>query len=219
MSLFFSKQLCGVLLLLAFLCVFHIQRGEAQSAEDKTLAQFHILFEGDGFIPFSQSYRINYESKLIGLPIEFAAAVDFPINQTLASAIGIRYRRRSALFISNFSITSIEIDPGVRVYLEKDRPRDLRLFGTAGLLLARSTVGGTLEASNDGTTTESRAVSKDYYNIGIALGLGIEYPISSVSAIFGGLRIGLYVLDPVRSGGLGNAGGVSVGLGYKIAIF
>ena len=219
MSLFFSKQLRGVLLLSVFLCIFYTQRAEAQPSEEQTLAQFHILFEGDGFIPFNQSYRINYESKLIGLPIEFAAAVDFPINQTLASAIGIRYRRRSALFISNFRITSIEIDPGVRVYLEKDRPHDLRLFGTAGLLLARSTVGGTLQATSDGSSTEARTVSKDYYNIGIALGLGIEYPISTVSAIFGGLRIGLYFLDPVRTGGLGNAGGVSVGLGYKIAIF
>ncbi len=219
MSLFFSKQPSAVLLLLAFLSLASNHKVKAQPTETQPLAQFHIIVEADGFIPFNQSYRINYESKLIGLPIELALAVDFPINQTLASAIGVRYRRRSALFISNFTITSLEIDPGVRVYLEKERSHDFRLFGSAGLLLARSTVSGILDETNDGNSTESRTVSKEYFNIGIALGLGIEYPISSVSAMFAGLRIGLYFLDPVRTGGLGNAGGVSVGLGYKIALY
>ena len=186
---------------------------------DTTLANFNLRFEAAGFIPLNSSYRINYESSLAGLPFEYALGIDFPINNTVSSSFSVRYRRRTALFVPDLVVSGIEIEPGIRAYLEKAHPNDLRLFGTAGLLLVRSAVSGILDATHDGTDPSPLSVSKNYYNIGVALGLGIEYNFTTISSFFAGIRVGIYLSDPVRTGGLGNAGGVSFGFGYKYAIF
>ena len=194
-------------------------KARAQAVADSTLPNFHLMLNGAGFIPFNSSYRINYESSLIGLPIELSGGIDFPLNHAIASALLVHYRRRTASFVSDMSITSIEVEPGIRAFLEKAHPNDLRLYGTAGLLLVRSTVAGIIDATRDGTAPIRKTTSKDYYNIGLALGLGIEYSISSVSSIYAGLRVGIYLANSTATGGLGNAGGLSLGLGYKYAIF
>jgi hypothetical protein len=190
-----------------------------QSPEVPPLPQIIVSADVSGFIPFSQSFRMNYQSKLVGLPVEVGLTFGFPINQSLSSAVEIRYRRRKAVFLDNFQISQLEITPGVKAYLEKEHDKDLRLYGTFGLLLAQSTVSGTLLATHDGTTITSTDVSKVYYNLGLGFGLGLEYAVSSVSGLFGGIRIGVYLLDPVSKGGLGDAGGISLGLGYRYSFY
>jgi hypothetical protein len=177
------------------------------------------MIDGAGFIPFNSSYRINYESKLIGLPIELSGGFDFPVNQTLASALLVNYRRRTAMYVSDLSISTIEIEPGIRAFLEKSHPKDLRLYGSAGLLLIRSTVSGVLQSTKDGSPPVAMNASKDYYNIGIGLGLGVEYATDVHSSFYAGLKVGVYLANSTRTGGLGNAGGLSLGIGYRYAFY
>lgn len=191
----------------------------AQASTPAVLPQVIVAVDASGFIPFSQSYRLNYESKLAGLPIELGTQLAFPIDLSLSSILDVRYRRRRAVFLEDFTITQVEIIPGVRTYLEKEHDNDLRLYGSAGLLLAQSTVSGTLQATQDGQNVQRKAASKVYYNLGLGLGIGLEYEVSSVSSLTLALRLGVYLLDPVSKGGLGDAGGLSVGLGYRYAIF
>lgn len=185
----------------------------------KPLPQVTVSLDACGFIPFSQSYRLNYQSKLMGLPIEWTGTLGFPINESVSSQIELRYRRRTAVFLNDVSVRQLEITPGVKVYLEKQHEKDLRLFGTFGLLLAESIVSGPLQSTTDGTDIITVDVSKSYYNLGLAIGLGLEYELTPESTIHGGLRFGIYLLDPVSRGGLGDAGGISLGLGYQYSVF
>ncbi len=187
--------------------------------EEPKLPQLALSLQINGFIPFDQSYRLNYHTKLLALPFELAGELDFPLNQTLASSLEVRYRRREAIFLPDVSISTLELEPGIRAYLEKDHPGDLRLFGRAGLLLARNTVQGVIAATTDGNAITNRTVTKDYYNIGIGLGLGIEYRVSTSSNVFFSVRIGLQLADSPDTGGLGDAGGLSLGFGYKYEIY
>jgi hypothetical protein len=192
----------------------------AQTISDSLTTQSNLILlaEGTGFIPFSQSYRINYQTSLAGLPIEIAGGICFPINASLSSMFEVRYKRRTAVFIQDFRIKTLEIELGVRDYLEKEHEKDLRLYGSAGLLLVRSIASGNIDATADGTMIVKTEVSKEYYNIGLGLGLGVEYPISQVSGIYAGIHLGIYFADPVVGGGLGNVGGMSIGLGYKLTL-
>jgi hypothetical protein len=201
------------------LLVLFAAEGHCQTPESAPLPQIILSADVSGFIPFSQSYRMNYETRLGSLPVEFGLTLGFPVNPSLTSSVEVRYRRRAAVFLDNVFISQLEITPGVKAYLEKEHTKDLRLYGTAGLLLAQSVVSGTVEATRDGNSIVSTPVSKTYYNLGIGFGLGLEYAVSSVSGIYGGLRIGVYLLDPVSRGGLGDAGGISLGLGYRYAFY
>jgi hypothetical protein len=60
-----------------------------------------------------------------------------------------------------------------------------------------------------------REVSKDYYNFGVGLGLGLSYPLTSRSFVDAGVHVSIYVADPVSTGGLGNIGGVSFDVAYR----
>lgn len=206
---------CAALALLALLSA----QARCQTPEPSPLPQIIVAADVSGFIPFSQSYRLNYESRLAGLPVEFGLTLGFPVNPSLTSSVEVRYRHRRAVFLDNFSISQLEITPGVKAYLEKEHDKDLRLYGTAGLLLAQSIASGSIQATRDGSAPISTPVSKVYYNLGLGFGLGLEYAVSSVSGIYGGLRIGVYLLDPVSKGGLGDAGGISLGLGYRYAFY
>jgi hypothetical protein len=193
--------------------------GQVQPDSGKPLPEITFLAEINGFIPFDQSYRINYGTSLAGLPIELAGGLCFPINSNLSSLVGIRYKRRTETYVPDFQIKTIEIELGVRDYLEKEHRDDLRLYGSAGLLLEKSTATGIIDATTDGTNITKTEVSKDYYNIGIGLGLGVEYPLTQASGLYAGLFLGIYFADPTSSGGLGNIGGVSIGLGYRLNVY
>jgi hypothetical protein len=211
----------GALLLVALsICsVLSPSRSAAQPIADSSLPSFHIMIDGAGFIPFNSSYRINYESSLVGMPIELSGGFDFPVNQSFASALMVRYRRRTALYVSDLSISTIEIEPGIRAFLEKSHPKDLRLYGSGGFLLIRSTVSGVLQATKDGSPPTLENASKDYYNIGIGLGLGVEYALDFHSSFYAGLKVGVYLANSIKTGGLGNAGGLSLGIGYRYAFY
>lgn len=184
----------------------------------KALPDFAIFLEVSGFIPFRESYRINYETSLAGLPFEIAGGLYFPVNESFAGLVAFRYKRRAAIFVPDFRIKTLEIELGARDYLEEAHDRDLRLFGSAGLLLARTTTIGNIESTANGKDIKITEVSADYFNIGLALGLGIEYPLSAISGLYAGVHLGIYFADAISGGGLGNVGGLSIGLGYKIAL-
>jgi hypothetical protein len=192
----------------------------AQTQQDSVKPQmdFVIFAEAAGFIPFSESYRINYQESLAGIPVEIAGGLCFPVNTSLSAMFEFRYKRRTAVYVPNLRIKALEIELGARDYLEKEHENDLRLYGSAGLLLGQSAVTGNIQVTSDGTNPITAEVSKDYFNIGLGLGLGIEYPLTKVSALYFGIHIGIYFADPIASGGLGNTGGVSFGLGYRLGL-
>jgi hypothetical protein len=210
----FRKFLTCILLMIAMPL-----SGQVLPDSGKQLSDIVLFAEGSGFIPFSESFRINYQTSLAGLPIEVAGGICFPINSALSGMFEFRYKRRTAVFVPNFRIKTLEIELGVRDYLEKKHEGDLRLYGSAGLLLAESTAAGNIDArSSDGTSIGTIEVSQDYFNIGLGLGLGVEYPLTNVSGLYFGIHLGVYFSDPVATGGLGNVGGLSFGLGYKIEL-
>jgi hypothetical protein len=182
----------------------------------KPLPDIVFFVEASGFIPFRESYRINYETSLAGLPIEGAAGLCFPLNESLSGMFAFRYKRRTAIFVPDFRIKTLEVELGARDFLEKEHEKDLRLFGSAGLLLCRSTAEGNIESTSDGKNISTMEVSQDYFNIGLALGLGIEYPLTKISGLYLGIHLGIYFSNEIATGGLGNIGGLSIGLGYRI---
>ena len=192
---------------------------QVQTDSVKLLPDVVFFGEGAGFIPFRESYRINYHTSLAGIPFEFAGGVCFPVNTSLSAMFGFRYKRRTAVYVPDLRIKTLEIELGARDYLEKEHENDLRLYGNAGLLLARATATGTIEATADGNNPRTTEVSKDYFNIGLGLGLGVEYPITKISAIYFGIHLGVYFADPFATGGLGNIGGLSIELGYRLALW
>lgn len=184
----------------------------------KPIPDILLFAEAAGFIPFNQSYRINYQTSLAGIPVEVAGGIGFPISSMLSGVFEIRYKRRTAVFVPEFRIKTLEIELAARDYLEKEHENDLRLYGSAGLLLTRSTAAGNINATPDGKNPVTAEVSQDYYNVGLGLSLGIEYPIAKYSGIYFGFHIGVYFADPTATGGLGNIGGVSIALGYRIGL-
>ncbi len=174
------------------------------------------LFAGfGGFIPFRDSYRLNYSTNLGGVPVELYGGVMVPVSPSAFAPVTIRYERREANFISGTAIRVISVEPGVRFYLERQRDQDLRLFGMVEALLARATVQSTYDVSSDGTVTGQASAQKDYYNLGIGLDLGMSYPLTASTALDGTVHVATYLANPVTSGGLGNIGGVSLTVVYR----
>jgi hypothetical protein len=205
----------------AFLVWLFIIAGTALSviAQETSMLPYTITFyaEGSGFIAIRETYRLNYESDLGGLPIEIAGGLQFPIDHRLSAGLTARYRRRTVSFIPDVSLRSLELEPGIQYYLEEPQPGDIRIVGDVGLILGRMTAEGPIESTTDGQTVETRTVAKDYLNLGFGVGLGIEYPFSDLSAAFAHVHLSTFMLDPIEEGGLGNVGGISVGLGYKVS--
>ena len=57
---------------------------------------------------------------------------------------------------------------GVRAYLEKYQQNELRFFGGASVVLARSTLSAVIDASQDGTALGQQQAQHDYLNYGWA---------------------------------------------------
>ena len=205
--------------LLASLIVFAAIPASAQEMVESDSLPYSItvFVEGSGFIPIRETYRLNYEADLGGLPIEIMGGLQFPINRRTSAGLTARYRRRTVTFIPDVSLRSLEIEPGVRYYLEEPKTDEIRIIGDVGLLLARITAQGPIESTGDGQSVETRTVTKDYLNLGFGIGLSIDYPVTDLSAAFAHIHLSTFILDPVDEGGLGNVGGISIGLGYKIS--
>ena len=215
------EKYVNLLMLFILMTIPSLSSLSAQVLPDSIHLLPDVIFfgEGAGFIPFRESYRINYHTSLAGIPFEFAGGICFPVNTSLSAMFGFRYKRRTAVYVPDLRIKTLEIELGARDYLEKEHENDLRLYGNAGLLLARATTIGTIEATSDGTNPRTTEVSKDYFNIGLGLGLGVEYPLTKISAINFGIHIGVYFADATATGGLGNIGGLSIELGYRLALW
>ena len=200
------------------LCLMNVTALPAFSQDtDQLPYTITIHAEGSGFIAIRETYRMNYESDLGGLPIEVSGGLQFPVTPRLSAGLTTRYRRRTVTFIPDVSLRSLELEPGIKYYLEAPQPGEIRLLGDVGLILARMTATGPIESSADGQNFETRIVSKDYLNLGFGVGLAVEYPVTELSAAFAHVHLGTYMLDPIDEGGLGNVGGISIGLGYKIS--
>jgi hypothetical protein len=174
------------------------------------------LFAGvAGFLPFNQSYRLNYSTSLAGLPIEVNGGLSFPINEKTVVPFTVRYIRRTVTLIPGMDLKMFDFEPGVRVFLEKYTPKEFRFYGGASLILAEATVTAQYNASQDGLTTTPATASKEYLNLGVGFDLGLSYPLTQMTAIDFGAHLGILLLDPEAHGGLGNIGGVSLGGAYR----
>lgn len=175
-----------------------------------------LLLDVNGFISFKDSYTINYESNTLGLPVEFGAGLLFPTSKRLSAGVLLHYKTRKALFVQEMYISSLEITPSIQYYLDEPVPNELRLYGRTGIGFVRSTAQGIIQATSDGSNISSMKVSRAYYNVGLAIGLGIVYPIGDYSGISAGFDVRTYFADATSLGGLGNIGGVSIGIGYML---
>lgn len=177
-----------------------------------------------GFLPMRESFRINYSTDLIGIPVEAFGFVQFPISEKWATNVALRYTRREANFIGNTEIRMVQLEPSLRYYLEPafvgmtddGAPKhEFGLFAGLGGQVSRTTVYGVIQETIDGTNPHPREVSKDHYNLGIGIDIGLTYPFSVSSFVDAGIHVSTYLNDPVKQGGLGNLGGVSFNAAYR----
>ena len=190
---------------------------DAQVAStDLNQVQTTYIFAGiGGFIPMTDSYRLNYSTRLAELPLEISGGILFPISHDLLVPVTVRYVRREANFIASTTIGVLSLEPGVRFYLEKEVKGEVRIFGGAEGLILQASVASMYDANSNGTVTGSANVSKDYLNFGIGFDLGVAYPLTENSALDGTVHTGIYLANPVSHGGLGNIGGVSLTVSYR----
>lgn len=176
-----------------------------------------------GFMPMRESFRLNYGTDLLGLPIELFGFVQFPISLKTLTHVAIRYTRREANF-ATAEIRMVQLEPSLRYYLEPpvisktedgERKSELGFFAGLGGQVSRTTVYGVIQETLDGTNLRPREVSKDHFNLGIGIDVGLTYPFSQRSFVDAGLHVSTYLNDPVQQGGLGNIGGVSFNAAYR----
>lgn len=197
-----------------FLCLLTMTSPTFSQTTEEQYAT--LLLDVNGYVSFKDSYKINYETSTFGLPVEYGIGLLFPASNRLSAGMLLHYKSRDAMFVNEMSISSLEVVPTVQYYLDEPIPKELHLFGRAGIGFIRSTAKGVIQATPDGGNISNMKVSRQYYNVGIALGLGIIYPIGTLSGITAGLDVRTYFADPTASGGLGNIGGVSIGVGYAL---
>jgi hypothetical protein len=188
------------------------------SARDSAEAESYVAVGVGAFLPLEQSYRINYSTSLGGLPIELDAALLLPISRTVLLDLGLSYLTRSANFIADTRISSFAIEPGIRIFLEPQRPQDFRIFALGGVIVAHTSVSGVVDATPDGTNPTQQSVSRSYLPIGGDVGLGLSYPISATTSVDGIVRTSVFFGSPSTSGGLGNIGGVSLMAQYRFGL-
>ncbi len=177
------------------------------------------LFAGASvFIPFLEGYRINYTTKFVGLPIELAGGIAVPLNERTALPITLRYIRREALFAANTTLSTFFVEPGVRIFLEAQRPNDLRFFAGGSLVIAQATFSGSITPSTSGEEGAPIAAMKTYFNLGGALDLGFAYPFAGGSGVDVIIHTSLLFGSPASRGGIGNLGGVSIGGFYHLVL-
>lgn len=190
----------------------------AQSASVPLAPASYVLVGLGAFLPLEQSYRINYSTKTLGLPIELDASLLMPVTPTVLLQLSATYLDRTANFINDTRISSVMISPGVRVYLEPERPKDFRIFAIAGFVLSRSAVSSVVEATPDGEDPVPQSITRTYLPLGGAAGLGLTYPLSAQTAIDATVRATVFFGSPASSGGLGNIGGVSLIASYRFGL-
>lgn len=199
------------------------QSPSALSGADSTITTYAGAGVG-GFLPMRESFRINYSTDLGGLPIELLGFVQFPITQSTHTHVAIRFTRREANFIGSTEIRMVQLEPGVRYYIQPPEIRttdegakhtEFGLFAGLGGQVSRTTIYGVIQETPDGSDPRPRQVSKDHFNLGIGADIGLTYPLSGASFIDAGIHISTYLNDPVAMGGLGNIGGVSFNAAYR----
>ena len=189
--------------------------GRAQSADSSLFATY--IFAGiGGFIPTQEGYRLNYSTSFAGLPIELSGGLLFPASPSVFVPITVRYINREAKFISGTSLSVLSIEPGVRFFLEHERKNDLRLFGAIEALFARATATGTFSATHDGQNPSDAIAQAQYVNYGLGVDLGLTYPLNINSSLDGMAHVATYFGSPTNTGGLGDIGGVSLVILYRV---
>lgn len=174
------------------------------------------LFAGIGaFIPLRESFRLNYSTSLGGIPVELLGGFVFPVSNSVLAPVAVRYLRRTANFLSSTSIAIVSVEPGVRVYIEKQRLKDVRVFAGFEGIVAQASVHGLIDASQDGTVTGRADAAKDYFDVGLGVDLGFTYPLGPTTALDGIVHASVYLGSPLAHGGLGNIGGVSLDIAYR----
>jgi hypothetical protein len=194
---------------------FGQSKNDATASARADASSAYLFAAIGGFIPLDESYRLNYSTKLGGLPIEVSGGFLFPVGSGIFVPITARYVRREANFVIGTSIEVLSIEPGVRFFLEREHDGDLRMFGAVEALLGQANVEGNYDVSTDGTTVGSAVAQTNYYNLGLGFDLGLMYPFTSTTALDAIVHIAIYMASPITQGGLGNIGGVSLTAAYR----
>lgn len=177
-----------------------------------------------GFIPMQESFRGNYSTDLAGLPFELHGFVQFPASTRTLAHVGIRFTRSEAIAFTATEIRMVQLEPGVRYYIqppERMQAEDgsmrseLGLYAGVGGQISRTSVYGLIQETQNGEFPQPREVTKDHYNLGVGLDIGLTYPFSARNFLDAGLHISSYLNDQSRLGGLGNIGGVSFNAAYR----
>jgi hypothetical protein len=189
---------------------------------DSTELKNTYIFAGIGaFIPTGQSYMQNYSTNFASQPVEINGGLLIPVTNDICVPLTVRYVRRVANFVNDGSIDVFSIEPGIRFYLERQRIGELRLFGGVSALLTRATVSGdydvaTVSPNGAVAVTGTALAEQPYLDVGTGIDLGLSYPLSRNSALDGTVHIALYLASPVSDGGLGDIGGVSLCVDYRV---
>jgi hypothetical protein len=214
-----AKRIIHFGLLVGLLAAFggnaRAQSGGVLKPDTATYPTYAFLALG-GFIPAQESYRINYSTSLGGLPIELSGGLIFPVTENAMVPLTIRYIQRKANFVSGTKLSVISIEPGVRLFLEREHKQDLRLFAAIEGLFARASASGTIDATDNGSTVTTKTAEKDYLNYGLGIDIGVMYPLTRTSALDGIVHIASYLGSSVDHGGIGNIGGVSLVAAYRV---
>ena len=194
---------------------------QSSIAHDADVNTTYIYAAIGGFIPLSESYRLNFTNSFAGLPIEISGGLLFPVGRDVFVPFTVRYDRRDANFITGMSMEVTSIEPGVRYFFQRENEHDLRIFGGIEGLLADASVSApytvSVASSNGGAPTVggTAQAERDYFNIGIGLDLGLAYPLTPTTAIEAIVHLAAFLLNPIANGGLGNIGGVSISGAYR----
>ena len=177
-----------------------------------------------GFIPMQESFRGNYSTDLAGLPFELHGFVQFPASIRTLAHVGIRFTRSEAIAFTATEIRMVQLEPGIRYYIQPPERMqredgsmrsELGLYAGAGGQISRTSVYGVIQETRNGEFPQPREVTKDHFNLGVGLDIGLTYPFSSRNFLDAGLHISSYLNDQTRLGGLGNIGGVSFNAAYR----
>src|SRR5689334_22268092 len=107
-----------LILMVSTLAIHPIHAQDHAAPFDSTELKSTYIFAGiGGFIPLHESYRINYSTKVAGLPIELVGGLLFPFARDMFVPLTVRYVRREANFVDGTSIGVISLEPGVRMFL------------------------------------------------------------------------------------------------------
>jgi hypothetical protein len=96
-----------------------------------------------------------------------------------------------------------------------DVRRELGPYLGVGAQVSRTTVYGIIQETQTGEDPKPHEVTKDHFNLGIGLDVGLSYPVTATQYLDVGIHVSTYLNDPVKLGGLGNIGGISFNAAYR----